>query len=111
MSSLRMLLLLGVALLIGCGQDVERVEPVEGPPPREELQTILEHVAQTGQGGSELGLVMEKINDIEETDPALAAALRDDANELMSLMGNPPALQGKARDMLETLDAADSGGG
>jgi len=101
-----MLLVLVVVFLIGCGGGPrsERVDPVSGPSAQQELRTMLERVVETGQGGSELGVVMEKIDALEKEDAALATALRSDADELMSAMGNTAAIQAKAREMLKKLE-------
>lgn len=107
MSILRWVMLLSVAMAVGCSQQQsESVTPVADNP-KQDIQSTLESIAKTGQAGSEMGLLMEKINKLSESDPALATSLREDADQLMKLMSEHKDMKAKAQEMLKKLGAQE----
>ena len=59
-------------------------------------------LVETGQIGSEIGVMMQALDQMKATDAAKAEALREKANQLMSLP-NPQAVKAKAKEMLGML--------
>ncbi len=108
MSWLRsMLVLAAVAVLVGCGPRAESVKAPEVSA-KEAVTKALQNIAQTGQGGSEIGAIMQDLERMKATDPQLAETLIQDANQMMSL-GNPAEVKAKAQEMLGKLGAGGGG--
>ena len=100
------LMMLVVVCAIGCGggSDVE-VQNVTPPPektPVDAVRTTLETIAESGNGGSEVGAMMGSLEEMKATDPAKAEELLADANELMG-MSSPAKIKAKAKEMIEKL--------
>lgn len=100
---LRFAAVLAVVAMIGCGSGVrtESVDEVKVTPTGA-VKTTLEHVAETGEVGSELGELMQKLEEMKETDAATAEALRPDAETLMGV-SDPEEAKSLAKKMLEKL--------
>jgi hypothetical protein len=96
-----------LAAVVGCGGsiDTESVTPPEVSP-RDAIKTALNQMLESGAPGSEIGAVMTSINDLKQTDPALADTLKADADELMGMMSrnNVDAMKAKAQEMLKKLE-------
>lgn len=109
MSWLRLMLVFAVAaVLAGCGPRAQSVKPPEVSA-KEAVTKALEGIAQSGQGGSEIGTIMQDLDRMKATDPQLAEALIEDANQMMS-MSNPAQIKAKAQEMLGKLGAGGGGG-
>jgi len=105
MSFLRLLVLLAVvAVVVGCGPSAESVTPPPERSPAETVKAVLEQAAETGQGGSALGEMMDALEKMKATDAEKAGALEEDANALMS-MSDPAEIKAKAKEMLGKLEA------
>jgi hypothetical protein len=109
MSWLRTFVLVCFAALIGCGDNTEAVAPPDTTA-RERVKAALENVAESGQGGSELGAIMEELKGLEESDPALAEELTQDAQSFMSTQLSSDQIKQKAKDMLKKLEQGTAGG-
>ena len=103
MSAIRFLpLLVLVAMFLGCQSDTESVAPPPEVSPEQAVRSTLERVAETGEGGSELGAIMGDIAKIKETDAEKGEALEKGVTEMMSA-GKPEVVKEKAKALLETL--------
>ena len=110
MSWLRMLVLLCVAALTGCfGDDTQQVKPPEVSP-KDAVKAALEDVAESGQGGSALGGIMQELSKLEESDPQLAQELRKETQTMMSSSMSPDQVKQKAKEMIKKLEGGGSGG-
>ncbi|MFO7904307.1 MAG: hypothetical protein R6U98_16710, partial [Pirellulaceae bacterium] len=96
--------------LIGCGGGLEskRVKPPEMTA-KEKIKSMLEGIAEAGRGGSEVGRVMQELERLKETDPALADELMRDAESLMSPRMSSSRLKQKAGEMIEKLEGGSGG--
>lgn len=96
--------------VVGCGKG-ERVQPVQRNP-REELTKVLQQIAagELKQVGSAMGEVMNLIEQIKKTDPALGASLEADGKKIMSTQ-NLNAVKATAQEMLQKLGAGAATGG
>lgn len=93
---------LGLATgLSGCGQPASG-EPAPFNPA--ELRSLLQVVADTGEGGSGLDPIGPAIESIRKTKPELADKLSKDAQELGRVPGVPQRKE-IAKRMLAALDA------
>ena len=101
-----LLMLAVTVVMFGCGPKAETVEEVKLSP-RETIKQALEGIAESGQGGSEIGAIMAKLDLLAEEDAALAESLKADANALMGSMDSAQ-IKAKAKEMLEKLEG---GGG
>lgn len=101
MASLVRILSLGlVALLLGCGPGSTPVE-VPQMSPAEEIRRDLQTIVETGQTGSEMVLIEQNIDKLQQADPDKAAQL---STEFQKLQGsNGPQAQAQAKKMLEML--------
>lgn len=93
---------LGFALLLGCGPKPQFEGGEQETNAEETVKSVLEQIAQTGQMGSDIGLMMQALEEMKATDSAKAEALLKDANDLMSTSG-ADAVKAKAKKMLEKL--------
>ena len=95
---------MGIALIAGCseGEKGNEADPVG----REYAIKALEGIIESGQGGSEIGLVVEELQKLKETEPELAEKLIEESNNLMSAE-NSDQLKERAQAMLDQL----TGGG
>lgn len=109
MNWLKVLVMFAVlAAIHGCSDKSEAV--VEKTyTPTESIRMALEGVAESGQGGSELGAMMADIDKLKETNPQLGESLSETGMKMMST-GDPAQLKSMAKDMLKQLDAGGSGG-
>jgi hypothetical protein len=97
------------AALIGCGDQSQDVKPPDVTA-KERVKQALENVVETGQGGSEIGAIMNELEGLKESDPALAEELMEDAQSFMSTQLSSDQLKQKAKDMLKKLEAGGAGG-
>ena len=105
MSWMKVLLLLGFVAMLGCS-DAEKLTDAE-PPVKERLKSALEGIAESGQGGSEIGALMNDLEELRKTDPDIATQLVDDATAMMSV--GPDQIKAKAQEMLQKLEKAKGG--
>lgn len=110
MEYLRFPLLLTAVMISGCGGGggSESVVPPDVSP-RDAVKATLEQIAESGQGGSEIGAMMQDLEKLKETDAATADALIQDANALMSTTGGKEAITAKAKEMLAKLESGSGG--
>lgn len=104
MAQLRIVLLLGLAALVGCQRSAAPAKPVVTP--QEQMKATLEKVVKGDEvQGSELGLVMSGIEAMKKTDPDKANALAPQAQELMKLTmtKNKEGAKAKAKEILGKL--------
>ncbi len=102
MSFVRVLALLSVLAIVGCGSG-ENATPVEPPTADSQIKSSLEYVAESGQVDSGIMLVREQLEELKETDAAKADALLKDLDELETMAGNPDGAKAKASEMLKKL--------
>ena len=107
MSWIRVAILCGVAAIVGCSDAGEQVKPPDTTA-KDAVKKALEGVAKSGQGGSELGAMMNDLQKLKETDQAVAEELISDVTALMS-EGNPDQIKAKAQEMLKKLEGAKGG--
>lgn len=91
---------LTLALLAGCGNDVESV-PVEAPPPPA-AKALLTDVANSGELGSGASLIRDSLEQLKTTDPAKAEPLLKELDELEG-MSDPAKIKAKAKSMADKL--------
>jgi hypothetical protein len=104
MNWIRVLTLVGIVAVVGClGSKAERVN-APTVTPREAVKQALEGIAKTGQGGSAIGAVQNKLKELKETEPALAEELSKEANTLMDTRLTQEEIQTKAKAMLQKLE-------
>jgi uncharacterized lipoprotein YehR (DUF1307 family) len=108
MSLLRVIVVCCVVALLGCGDGGTTVKPPDTTA-KDQVKQYLENIAETGAGGSEMGAIMEELKKLEESDPALAAELQEDAKTFMSTQNSPEQLKAKAKEMIEKLDGGTGG--
>ncbi|MGM0490188.1 MAG: hypothetical protein ACQESR_25970 [Planctomycetota bacterium] len=107
---LRMFAVAGFVALIGCGGGPES-KKTKSPEvaAKEKIKLMLEGIAETGRGGSEVGGAMQELEKLKETDPALADELMRDAESLMSPRMSSSRLKQKAGEMIEKLEGGSGG--
>jgi hypothetical protein len=103
-----LLVLLATVVMIGCGPKSETVTAPEVAP-RDAVRQALEGLAESGQGGSEIGAIMADLDKLAAEDPALAESLKADANAMMTMSGEQ--VQAKAKEMLKKLEGGGSSEG
>lgn len=108
MSLFRVLVVVCVVAILGCGGGGEAVKPPDTTA-KDQVKQFLEGVAERGAAGSEMGAIMERLKFLEETEPELAADLRKDAQSIMSQQNSPQQIKQKAKDMLQKLEGAKGG--
>lgn len=108
MSFSRHLLLLALVVLVGCSPGPQVTGTAQEVTPEETVKTQLVQLSETGQIGSEIGLMMQALEEMKATDSAKAEALLTDANAMMSASG-PDAVKALAEKMLEKLSGAPEG--
>lgn len=96
MTIIRILVLLSVVAIVGCG---ETVTPPPTPPAAESAKTVLQEIAQSGQVGSGAMTLRENLEELNKQ--ALVTDL--DALEGMS---DPAQIKAKANEMLGKLGEA-----
>lgn len=96
-------------LVIGCSQ-AKSVKPPERNP-KEELIKILQPIAEgkLQQAGSAMGEVMNLIEQLKKTDPALGNELEADGKKIMSTQ-DINTVKATAQAMLQKLGAGSCGG-
>ncbi len=94
--------------LIGCGDDSQEVTP-PSTTAKESVKAALQNIVDSGQGGSEIGAIMEELKKLEESDPKLAAELMTDAESFMSTQLSSDQLKEKAKEMIKKLDSGTGG--
>jgi hypothetical protein len=96
------LVLCGILLVAGCSNNPGST-PVDAPdlPQAELIKNDLQMVAESGQLGSEMGSIQQNLEAMKEADPAKAAELLKDLEELQSLSGD--AAKSKAKAMIGKL--------
>ena len=104
------LMVLGAAVLVGCGAKPQFEGGADETSPEETVKTTLEQMVQTGQAGSNIGEMMQALEKMKETDAAKAEALLEDANQLMSSPSSA-AIKTKAKEMLDKLSGGSAGSG
>jgi hypothetical protein len=105
---IRVLTLIGIASVLGCGSGALKGEKVEAPkiPAKEAVKNALKPIAESGQGSSAVGAIKNELKKLKESDPALAEELSKDADELMSTRLSPEEVKAKANAMIQKLDGA-----
>lgn len=95
------LLCVMVLVIVGCSR--EHTKSVKPLAPQDEIRSVLEHVAQTGEIDSGLVIVRDKLEVMKETDAAKAGELLQDLNQLEKLNNQPAQAKAKAQEMLKKL--------
>jgi hypothetical protein len=97
----RLLLVLGMVALLGCGPQ-ETTEKVEALSSQSQVKAALETLAETGQMDSGVMLIQEQLEAMKETDSAKATELLADLEALMPLK-DPAEIKAKAQAMIDKL--------
>lgn len=94
-------LTMALAVIIGCAPSSI---PVEQPnvAAKQAVETNLQMAAESGQVGSEMMEVQQKLEEMKATDSALATELLADLEELQA-MSNPEQVKAKAKEMIGKL--------
>ena len=104
MSLLRIVTLLSLVALVGCGSDVKSVPVNQAavPPAAQSAKAVLTDLANTGEKGSALETLRQNLEDIKKTDAAKGDAL---LNEFKALQAetNPDQVKAKAKAMADKL--------
>jgi hypothetical protein len=104
---IRVITLLGIVAVLGCGSKGQKVTPPTVSP-KDAVKKALEDIAQSGQGGSAVGAIMSDLEKLKATEQAVAEELIKDANVLMSTNGEDQ-IKAKAQEMLKKLEGAKGG--
>lgn len=93
-----------VALMVGCSGGAENtVVESSVPPAEQQMRTLLEDLAKSGQSmGSGGQIIMEALEAIKQTDKAKGDSMQADADKLMSAT-NPAEIKKLASSLLEKL--------
>ena len=110
MNWLKGLTLLAVIAMIGGCSDKGQTVKQQSVSPEQSVKAALEDLAKTGQGGSQIGLLMEELGKLKKDKPQLAESLAKDAEKMMS-MNSEKQVQALAKEMLKKLATGGSGGG
>ena len=105
MSWMKILVVFGIVAIVGCSQGEEFSNPEASA--KDRVKQALEGIVESGQGGSEIGAIMEDIGELEKTDPELATQLGDDLTEMMASPGDQ--VKARAEAMLKKLEDATGG--
>jgi hypothetical protein len=105
---IRVITLLGIVAVLGCGSKDERVTPPTVSA-KESVKKALEGLVASGKGGSEIMTIQTEIRKLKETDPALAEELIRDSNGLMSTTLGRDDIKVKAQEMLKKLEGVKGG--
>ena len=98
-----LILLAAVVMIAGCGgPEAQSVKPTEVTP-RDAVRQTLEGIAESGQGGSQIGTLLSDIDKLAAEDSALAADLKADAEPMMMGAMSSDAIKAKAQEMLGKL--------
>ena len=97
----RLLLVLGMVALVGCGPK-ETTEQVEEPASQDQVKSALENVVETGEVDSGLMTAREQLEAMQATDAAKAEELLKDLDALESLR-DPAQIKAKAKEMVDKL--------
>ena len=100
----RILVLVSLFLGLGCTHRKENTAVSADKTAKEHMKSMLEGVAETGRGGSELGAVKQELKRLEKTDPELARLLEQDLESLMASAADRPQRKRIAEEMIETLE-------
>ena len=98
----RVLMLLLVVCLIGCGPS-ETTKKVEPPAAQDQIKMALQNVAETGEIDSGLMVVSDKLEEMKATDAAKAEELLKDLADLEKSSGE--AAKKKATEMVAATPA------
>ena len=101
MRFVRILALLGLVAVLGCGGG-ENATTVEEAPPDSQIQSALQSVAETGVVDSGIMLVRAQLEVLKETDALKADALLKDLDALEASR-SPDQVKAKAKEMLGKL--------
>lgn len=102
-----LLMLAATVVMFGCGPQAESVQEVKVSP-RDAVKQALEGIAESGQGGSEIGAMMGELDKLAAEDAALAETLKADAEAMMMGGMSSDQIKAKAKEMLGKLEG---GGG
>ncbi len=104
----RFLILILVTALVGCGGGRRNSDstPQSEVTPRDAIKKSLNRMLESGAPGSEIGGVLEGIEALRESEPAVASTLKEDADELVRLMSleDRAGMQAKIDEMLLQLE-------
>jgi hypothetical protein len=104
----RFLMLILVTASVGCGGGRGNSESRTQPEvtPREAIKKSLTRMLESGAPGSEIGGVLEGIEALQKSEPAVAASLKEEADELVRLMSleDHAGMQAKIDEMLVELE-------
>jgi hypothetical protein len=108
MSWIRVITLLGIVAVLGCGSKGEKVTPPTVSA-KDSVKKALEGLVESGRGGSEIGAIMRDLETLKATDAALAGELITDARGLMSTTLGRDEIKVKAQEMLKKLEGVKGG--
>lgn len=98
----RVLALVALVAIVGCGtQGSVSVDPVERTP-AEEIKSGLESLAETGHFAPGMETIADQIAALKTTDAEKGEALQKDWEEIEKLT-DPEAIKAKAKEMIEKL--------
>ncbi|MCU0876702.1 MAG: hypothetical protein MUF06_02790 [Pirellulaceae bacterium] len=99
---LRLLGLVVVLGLVGCGAVKDTPTEVAAPAPTESIKTSLSALAQTGEKDSGFEMIGQEIENLRASDPAKADELSKGFEELRGL-NDPAKVKAKAQEMASKL--------
>lgn len=104
MNTLRIMTLLSVAALVGCGSDIKSVpvQPAAAPPAAQSAKAILTDFANTGEVGSSVEMLRQNLEQIKQTDAAKGDALLSDLKALEAET-DKEKIKAKAKAMSDKL--------
>jgi hypothetical protein len=104
MSFLRILTLLSVVVILGCGSDIKSVPvtPAAPPPAAQSAKAILTDLANTGEMGSAMETLRQNLEQIKQTDAAKGDALLTELKALEAEK-NADQVKAKAKAMADKL--------
>jgi len=104
MNFLRIMTLLAVAVLVGCGSDIKSVpvQPAAAPPAVQSAKAILTDFANTGEVGSSVESLRQDLEQIKQSDAAKGEALLSDLNALEKETDSG-RIKAKAKEMTDKL--------
>lgn len=103
MASVRLAALVVLAaVLAGCSGS-EAVPPPTGGP-AQLIKTDLQNAASTGQMGSEMVSIDQRMEELKASEPAKAAEVQKIWDELKADMNNPATVKAKANEIIQKLD-------
>ena len=109
MSWLKCVLLGALVVFVSCKTDTSQSVTPPDETAKEAVKKALEGIAETGVGGSEIGLVQIELEKLKKTNPTLADDLMEDASALMSTALSADQVKAKAKAMLKKLEGIKEG--